>query len=158
MPSVLFVCTANRFRSPLAAAFFNQKLQEVNKDHNWKVESAGTWCIENLPPVLEAVDEAKKRNIDIYSHRSRMINEEILSAFNLALVMEMGQKEALRSEFPLFEEKIYLLTEVGGAVPYSIPDPFTTAESPVKIAAEIEAQINRSFDLIFRALSRMKGV
>lgn len=155
MPSVLFVCTANRFRSPLAVAFFKNKLNAIGKTMNWKVESAGTWCLEHLPPVDEALNEAAKRNLDIHYHKSRMVDKEILRDFDLILVMEEGHKEALRSEFSLFEKNIYLLTEVGGAVSYSIPDPFITGESTVKVAAEIEAQIDRSFDLIFRSLSRI---
>ena len=41
MPSVLFVCTANQFRSPIAAALFSRKLQDERVSQGWSVGSAG---------------------------------------------------------------------------------------------------------------------
>ena len=44
MPSVLFVCTANINRSPLAAALFQKLLADSGRADGWRVESAGTWA------------------------------------------------------------------------------------------------------------------
>ena len=49
MPKVLFVCTANRFRSPLAAAIFKRFLLESQETGRWRVSSAGTWTRSGLP-------------------------------------------------------------------------------------------------------------
>ena len=52
IPAILFVCTANQVRSPIAAAIFNQ-IQPVR----FKAESAGTWTksgLELAPFALRA--------------------------------------------------------------------------------------------------------
>lgn len=49
MPSVLFACTANRFRSPIAAARFSHCLQNEVDVQDWRVGSAGTWAEPGLP-------------------------------------------------------------------------------------------------------------
>jgi protein-tyrosine phosphatase len=49
MPSVLFVCRANQFRSPLAAACLQRAIKQVGTGTDWVVESAGTWTKPGLP-------------------------------------------------------------------------------------------------------------
>ena len=54
MPTVLFVCTGNLHRSPLAAAFLRRLLQE-SKLAGWQVESAGTWTVSEKRLPAEAI-------------------------------------------------------------------------------------------------------
>ena len=150
MTFILFVCTANRFRSPLAEAFFKAKVAALNKPGEWRVESAGTWVNESLPPTLEAMEEAKKRHLNVDQHRSRIVNPSLMHQANIILTMESGQKEALAHEFPKFKGKIFQLTELGGGIPYDIPDPYSTKESPVVIAKELEELIDNKFPLIYQ--------
>ena len=150
MPSILFVCTANRFRSPLAAAIFLSKLNASN----WRVESAGTWATAGQPAVKEAISEAQKRGLDISGHTSRAVDKKLVRQFDLILVMESGQKEALTNEFPELKEKIYMLSEVAGNAAYSIPDPYLTKESAEDVANEIEGLIDQNFDLICSLIVR----
>ncbi|HQN24656.1 MAG TPA: hypothetical protein PK123_07055 [Bacteroidales bacterium] len=150
MPFVLFVCTVNRFRSPLAEAFFKAKINASGSPQGWQIESAGTWVKESLPPTLEAIEEAKKRHLDISQHKSRLINPSLLHSAGIILTMESGQKEALILEFPENQSKIYHLTEVGGGIPYDIPDPYSTNESPAVIAQELEELIDTKFPLIYQ--------
>jgi len=146
MPSILFVCLANRFRSPLAAAFFCQHLDQVADKQSWTVGSAGTWTEAGLPPDARALQVAKDWGLDIKAHRSRQVNAVLLSQRNLVLVMEAGQKEALQVEFPKERDKIYLLSEVVDGNPYDIPDPFSLDGPTYKeIALELYELIKRGF-------------
>jgi protein-tyrosine-phosphatase len=46
-PSVLFVCTANMIRSPIAAALFRSRLANKRPDwQEWRIDSAGTWALD----------------------------------------------------------------------------------------------------------------
>jgi len=149
MPSILFVCLANRFRSPLAAAFFCKYLEKVPDQSNWLVGSAGTWAQAGLPPDARALQDARDWGLDIKSHRSRQVNSVLLSQSNLVLVMEAGQKEALQVEFPKESKKVFLLTEVAGGVPYDIPDPFgPDGATHQEIANELEGLIKTGFEKI----------
>jgi protein-tyrosine phosphatase len=150
MPSILFVCFANRFRSPLAAAFFSHCLEQVSDPGSWLVSSAGTWTKTGLPADIRAIQDASNWGLDINSHRSCQVDVSILSERDLVLVMEAGQKEALQIEFPKELEKIHLLSEVVDGTNYDIPDPFNQASIPhEEIAKELFDMINRGFKNIY---------
>ena len=50
--------------------------------------------------------------MNIAEHRSRQIDRPLVNQFNLILTMEQGQKEALRTAFPEYSGRIFLLTEM----------------------------------------------
>jgi protein-tyrosine-phosphatase len=112
MPSILFVCTANICRSPMAAALFNKTLNDKGYKKGWIVESAGTWAPKDQPAADNTQKVLRNRGLDIGDHRSRSVNRQLMSLFDLILTMEEGQKEALIVEFPEYSSKIFLLSEV----------------------------------------------
>jgi protein-tyrosine-phosphatase len=148
MPSVLFVCTANRIRSPLAQELFKQKLDEAALPGEWRVESAGTWAPESQPPLPRALQTAQQMGLDISAHRSRNLNARLVATFDLILVMERSHKEALQVEFPHYAHKVYLLSEMIGQT-YDIADPVGKPQVDYNDAAnQIEAILARSMDRI----------
>lgn len=114
MPVILFICTANIIRSPIASALFSSKLAEVGLAGAWQAASAGTWAREGYPAAQESQALLSKMGIDISRHRSRMVTEGLLKNASLVLVMEKGHKEALHYEFPAFKSRIFLLSEMCG--------------------------------------------
>ncbi len=144
MPRVLFVCTANRFRSPLAAAFFKAEVENRRLSEVWKISSVGTWTIPGQPATPDAIAFAKENQLSLADHRSAIVTEEILSDQDLILVMESGHKEALINEFPKFTSRIFLLSEAAGLVPFNLPDPYTSHEPPKLVAMEIFSIIKKS--------------
>lgn len=121
MTSILFVCRANRYRSPIAAAIMKEAI--VKQYQHWDVSSAGTWTTDGLPPISGAVFEAQELGLDIRGHQSRVITPQMVRNADLILVMEQDQKEALQVEFPMCRHKIALLTEVVEGESYDILDP-----------------------------------
>src|SRR5690606_22592899 len=110
MPSVLFVCTANRFRSPLAATLFLRAVADeeveraspwnIGKASDWRAGSAGTWTVDGEPALPVVVDAATQLGIDLSGHRSVQVSDRLLADHDLILTMQASQKEALQSEFP----------------------------------------------------------
>src|SRR5512145_1322078 len=97
MPSILFICTANQFRSPLAAACLLNTIQATQPAGIWVVESAGTWTTGGMPaPELSKKIAGELGLPGLENHRTRQVDLELLSRFDLSIVMEAGHKEALR--------------------------------------------------------------
>lgn len=151
MPSVLFVCTANRFRSPLAAAIFVRALDEEGIERGgssslqmraaWRVDSAGTWAAPGEPVLPLVADAARKLGIDLSDHTSRRVNESLLSEYDLILVMTRSQKEALQSEFPALQDRIYLLSHVVERGSYDIPDISGSEQEVEDVISELNTLI-----------------
>jgi protein-tyrosine phosphatase len=105
--------------------FYNLLKQKLaNEADQWKVGSAGTWTIDG-EPASKGAQEAVSRlfGLSLISHQSRQVTKELINEFNLILVMEFGQKEALQIEFPNCSAKVFLLSEMEGAR-FEIDDPY----------------------------------
>ena len=156
MPSILFVCTANRFRSPIAAISFAREVVKRNDDHHLNISSAGTWTVNDLPATNEAQKEAEMYGLNLSLHKSRVITEKILSQADLILVMEHNHKEAITQEFPFTANKVFLLAEAANGLPYDIPDPYGTDEPPDVVAQEIIEMINRGYGKILELIQTLQ--
>jgi protein-tyrosine phosphatase len=137
MHSVLFVCRANLARSPMAVALFRSLVACAGQESLWHIESAGTWAEEGELPAPLASEALKDWGLELVGHRSRCVYRELLQGFRLILVMEKGQKEALRAEFPNLASRVYLLSEMTG-IRKDIPDP---AGAPLNAYVDIAQQI-----------------
>ena len=146
MPSILFVCTANQFRSPIAAACFSRKLTSMQWKGDWIVQSAGTWTTPGVPALPVAIVAARKIGVSLDGHKARPITPELVSTQDLILVMESGQKEALQNEFSIFSKRVFLLSEVAQNKIEEIADPVVSdADSYIEAAIKINDMIEIGF-------------
>ena len=121
---LLFVCTANVCRSPMAEAIFNALAEE--RGLAWRAKSAGVAALvgEDITPnARAALDE-----VGIYAneHRARQVNEAMLEEADLVLAMGPRHVAALRERFGGLSERVYALPQYAlGAPPEEgIPDPY----------------------------------
>jgi protein-tyrosine phosphatase len=136
MPNILFVCSANRFRSVIAAGFFKSLVRDLGLPGDWTVGSAGIWVREGTPPLREAIDFAQTRGFDISLETSREINAQLVDEADLILVMTSGQKEAIANEFTNSAGKLALLSEITSGQTFDIPDPVTSPEEDTNLVAD----------------------
>lgn len=154
MSTILFVCKANRFRSPLAAAYFSKKLA-IHKDYAITASSAGTYTVDGLPATPEAQKEAEKLGLNLSSHKSRVVTKKIISEADLILVMEYHHKEAISQEFPISSGKIFILTEIAIGFPYDVPDPYRKGESSAGNARGIISIIDQGYEKIIQQVANL---
>jgi protein-tyrosine phosphatase len=140
MKNILFVCTANIARSPMAAALFNHLMGQKGLADRYRAESAGTWGHDGMPAALDGIRVMAEYGLDISQHRSRVVTWEIMMAADLILTMESGHAEALRFEFRKMSHRVYQLTAMVGW-PYDIDDPFGQGISRFRVTAQELAEI-----------------
>ena len=148
MPSILFVCTANRFRSPLAAAILTKVLNDRGIAEGWRIGSAGTWAIPGQPVLTRVAPVAQRIGIDLSAHSSRRVSRRLLNEYDLILVMQSSQREALLTEFPEVQERLYLLSDVVERRTYDIPDSLESEEGILEVSQELQELIGRGWDYI----------
>lgn len=122
MTAILFVCTANICRSPMAAAIFKKVSVLIDNETNWIVGSAGTWTVDDMPATENAVAVLGEMGLDLSEHRSTDVTKLDLQQYDLIVTMEQGHKEAIIVENPEIADRIYILSEMIDAG-YDIPDP-----------------------------------
>ncbi len=141
MPNVIFICTANICRSPMAEKFFQQQLEQRGLTGIHHVASAGTWAQEGLPAdriVTRIVED--QYGLSLQDHRSKEVNKELLADQDVILVMEKNQREALQIEFTEQAPRIFLLSEMVGQE-FDIADPHRQSEQEYQKAAQQIYQI-----------------
>jgi protein-tyrosine-phosphatase len=152
MPTVMFVCTANLCRSPIAAVLFKQWLQQYAVPGAWQVHSCGTWAQEGecvLPSVLPHLLAV---GIDLTHHRSRSITTNLLAESDLVLCMTSFHKEALQAEFPQYALRVYMLSEMI-MQRYDIPDvSMVSPEEYLAVVKELRPIVERSAPRIIALL------
>jgi protein-tyrosine-phosphatase len=121
MPSLLFVCTANLCRSPMAEQLARALLMQAGLP-DWQVASAGTWTRDGLRPDRATLQVIHELGGDLARHRSRLLREADMVSADLVLVMEANQREALQAEFPAHAAKVHLLSALAGQE-FDIVDP-----------------------------------
>jgi len=157
MVKIIFVCSANRFRSVIAAGYFSSLLVSKKSTGDLIVESAGTWAYEGLPPLPDVIKFAAVRGFPVEDVRSREINQEMMTGAGLIIVMTEGHKEALNLEFPQFRDKVFMLSEVCINSQYDIPDLGENEDESVEVlGSEICSLLDKGFENICIIISKNK--
>lgn len=99
MINVLFVCTGNTCRSPMAEGLFADLIRK------WKIEgirceSAGLAACPGDAPSENAVRAAKEMGVDISSHRSRQLSMPLAELTDLFVCMTSEHEQIIKSAIP----------------------------------------------------------
>ncbi|RKY87805.1 hypothetical protein DRQ11_05255 [candidate division KSB1 bacterium] len=105
---VLFVCTGNACRSPMAQGILEHLLPEDYRS-KVKVTSAGTAAIENSPASSQAIAVAKEHGIDISKHRAQELSEPLLRDSNIVFVMAKEHYQYIVQHYPQYRDNVFLL-------------------------------------------------
>ena len=149
MPSVLFICTGNMFRSPIAEAVFRDQLQRDGLS-GWTVSSAGTWTAPGQPPPRVTLELARSLGLDLSGHLTRLVDAPMLASSDVVLVMESGHKESLQVEFPESRKKVFLLAEVVKGMKYDIPDPAMSLDDTETILQNLVTLVREGSGRIYQ--------
>lgn len=91
---ILFVCTGNTCRSPMAEAVFRQLLEREGMEGVY-VSSAGIFAFESQPASENAVAVTESRGIDLKGHKARRMTKKQIDEYDLILTMTESHREVI---------------------------------------------------------------
>lgn len=149
--NILFVCTGNTCRSPMAEGIFKDMLKK-NNITNINVSSAGISVFPGENANEKAIKALKEKEIDITGHRARQLSDEIEKA-DLILTMTCSHKKIISEYFKNKAEQylsLFTLKEFAARISGEkltnpdINDPYGMSYSMYKKSRdEIEIELNK---------------
>lgn len=121
---VLFVCTGNTCRSPMAEALFRAAVEDRA---DYQASSAGIAASRGTPANPETLALLKRRSIELGDFGSRMATDAILKDATHVFAMTRDHLDVLEARFPDHSDKFYLVCEFveipNRGIGADIPDP-----------------------------------
>ena len=120
--NILFVCTGNTCRSPMAEGLLRYLAEDQGLDI--EVKSAGIAVYEDSYAAANSINTMAAIDIDISDHKSVQINEDLIEEADLILTMSTGHKNQILYKYPSHEEKVFNLLEYAYDSDQDVADPF----------------------------------
>lgn len=148
MVKLLFVCSGDTCRSPMAKEILNSKVKS-KKIKNLKAYSGGIF-VDKFETKLSSGSRyaLKMMGIKNVRHTATQITQDYLDGFNLILTMTSAHKQKLLSVFP-FAKNVYSLKEYTSGV-----DVFDPYGKPNEVYYEVARYLDHACDQILENLYR----
>lgn len=152
MKTILFVCTGNTCRSPIAQALLIDYMQQHSDDYpikDYQVLSGGMQTQDGLSASDEAIMVLTFEQIDLRGHRSRGLDENLVRQADYILTMSVSQRDYLKKRFPDVN-KIETIKQFAAGESGDIFDPYGSGiEAYRQCSIELKTLIPGIFARIF---------
>jgi RpiB/LacA/LacB family sugar-phosphate isomerase len=108
MKTILFVCTGNVCRSPMAEGFMRHAIRGRN---DVQVVSAGLGALDGQPASEAAVQVMAEMGIDVSHHCSQALRRQLVEQADFIFTMTRQQQDAIQAIYPAAAEKTFVVRE-----------------------------------------------
>ena len=133
---ILFVCTGNTCRSPMAEGIFRKAAEGTDLE----VSSAGVAAHPGSGASPETITVLREQGLELEGFRSRMVDDEMLEEAEAVFCMTEGHLDMLERMHPGQEEKYHLacdFVEINGRVGVDVPDPIGMGRSAYEMTSKV---------------------
>ena len=151
MKTILFICTGNVCRSPMAEALFRRA---VAGRGDFRALSAGLGAVDGQPPTAHSVTAMRELGVDISGQRSRALTANLLRQADYIFGMTHSHVDAIGLLYPAAAEKTFLLREfdeLPGPFEKDISDPIG---SPYAVYVNCREQIEHGIASILKFMEQ----
>ncbi len=135
---IVFVCSGNTCRSPMAAGLAGQILAEklhipVDElaSRHILIRSAGVYATGGMHPTAEAISVVSEMGVDIRKHRSAPLTDDLLRRADMIYTMTRAHRDEIVARAALSAEKTFTLDPDG-----DIDDPIGRGEEVYRRTAQ----------------------
>ncbi len=133
-PLLIFICTGNICRSPMAEYLMRRRLSARSP---WQVSSAGLSTFNGQPASEQGIAVLAEQGIDMRLHRSRLLTRDLVDAASILVVMTSAHRDLLLGQYHDAREKVFLLRSFApGDRSGDIEDPIGSSASVYRVTRD----------------------
>ena len=143
MDKIIFICTGNTCRSPMAAGLFRARGGE--QATGLAAASAGLFTQGGIPASAHAVEAAAELGADLSAHRSQPVTARLVDEARYLVCMTGAHYDRLCALYPESADKVFTL------LPEDVDDPFGgDLDTYRRAAAQIDAGVRSIIERLAR--------
>lgn len=112
MISIMFVCSGNICRSPMAHYYMQKRVYEIGMEDNYCINSCGTHAFNGQKATDDAIYTISKYSVNLLKHRATNIQDSNIEEVDYIICMTRMHSDYVIEKYPNLKDKVYILKEM----------------------------------------------